>query len=87
MSPKQTTSKKLACNRNRKIKMQITNEIKPTPEMIALASTFKGAITKIPTGKRVTRGPSKKPGESGSVRHVEYSDAIEYKMYGGDDQH
>jgi hypothetical protein len=41
---------------------------KPTPEMIELAAAFKGTVQKIPTGKRITRGPSKKPGESGSLR-------------------
>jgi hypothetical protein len=46
--------------------MQLDHATKPTPEMIALAATFKGKVTKIPQGKRVTRAPSKKPGESGS---------------------
>ena len=43
---------------------------KPTPEMIALAVTFKGKVTKIPAGKRTTRGPSKKPGVSGSRQGI-----------------
>ena len=47
--------------------MKTNDVIKPTPEMLALAAAFKGKITKIPTGKRVTRVPSKKPGQSGSL--------------------
>ena len=40
-----------------------------TPEeMQALLASYKGPITKIPTGKRVTRKPSKKPGQSGSLQ-------------------
>jgi hypothetical protein len=46
-----------------------TNEAqKPTPEMLAALAAYKGKITKIPAGKRVTRPPSKKPGESGSLQ-------------------
>lgn len=41
---------------------------KPTPEMLALIASYTGKIQKIPTGKRVTRPPSKKPGQSGSLQ-------------------
>jgi hypothetical protein len=40
----------------------------PTPEMLALVANYNGPITKIETGKRVTRKPSKKPGQSGSLQ-------------------
>ena len=44
--------------------MQLDHAQKPTPEVIALAATFKGVVKKIATGKRTRRGPSKKPGQS-----------------------
>jgi hypothetical protein len=72
--------------------MQLDHAQKPTPEMIALAATFKGAIQKIPTGKKTRRGPSKEPGQSGDRWRVDYSPAAHdnevYGTYGGgDDQH
>ena len=39
---------------------------KPTPEMLALVASYTGEVKRIPQGKRTTRGPSKKPGVSGS---------------------
>ena len=41
---------------------------KPTPEMLALVASYRGRIKRIPQGKRTTRGPSKKPGVSGSLQ-------------------
>ena len=41
---------------------------KPTPEMLALVANYTGKVKRIPQGKRVTRGPSKKPGQSGSLQ-------------------
>jgi hypothetical protein len=41
---------------------------KPTPEMLELVANFKGPIKQIPAGKRTRRGPSKKPGVSGSLQ-------------------
>jgi hypothetical protein len=41
---------------------------KPTPEMLELAANYTGKIKQIPTGKRTRRGPSKKPGVSGSLQ-------------------
>jgi hypothetical protein len=42
---------------------------KMTPdEMKAAVAAYTGPITKIPTGKRTTRAPSKKPGQSGSLK-------------------
>jgi hypothetical protein len=37
-------------------------------EQLAALAAYTGSIQKIPTGKRVTRKPSKKPGESGSLQ-------------------
>jgi hypothetical protein len=37
-------------------------------EQEAALAAFTGTVRKIPTGKRTTRGPSKKPGESGSLQ-------------------
>jgi hypothetical protein len=58
--------------------------------MIALAATFKGAIQKIPAGRRTRRGPSKKPGQSGSRWEVDYTPAAldnkVYGTYGGGDE-
>jgi hypothetical protein len=49
--------------------MKNEDAIKLTPdEMQALLASYKGPIQKIPTGKRTTRGPSKKPGQSGSLQ-------------------
>jgi hypothetical protein len=48
--------------------MKKDDKIKPTPEMMALISSYTGPIRKIPEGKRTTRGPSKKPGVSGSLQ-------------------
>ena len=36
--------------------------------MLALVANFAGPIKKIPEGKRTRRGPSKKPGVSGSLQ-------------------
>jgi hypothetical protein len=42
---------------------------KPSAEMLALAANFDTSkIKRIPQGKRVTRAPSKKPGQSGSLQ-------------------
>jgi hypothetical protein len=41
---------------------------KPTPEMLALAASYVGEVKRIPAGQRVTRKPSKKAGESGSLK-------------------
>jgi hypothetical protein len=41
---------------------------KPTPEMVALAASYIGEVKRIPAGKRTRRGPSKKPGVSGSLQ-------------------
>lgn len=40
---------------------------KPTPEMLALVANYVGEVQLIPEGKRTRRGPSKKPGVSGSL--------------------
>ena len=37
-------------------------------EQQAAIAAFKGTIQKIETGKRTRRGPSKKPGQSGSLQ-------------------
>jgi hypothetical protein len=37
-------------------------------EMKAALAAYTGPIKKIPAGKRTTRGPSKKPGQSGSLQ-------------------
>ena len=70
--------------------MQLDHAQKQTPEMIALAATFKGAVKKIATGKRTRRGPSKKPGQSGSRWEVDYSPAAHdnqvYGTFGGGDE-
>ena len=41
---------------------------KPTPEMPALVANYVGEVKQIPLGKRTRRGPSKKPGVSGSLQ-------------------
>jgi hypothetical protein len=41
---------------------------KPTAEMLALIANYRGPIKQIPEGKRTRRGPSKKPGVSGSLQ-------------------
>jgi hypothetical protein len=49
--------------------MKNPDAIKLTPdEMKAALAAYTGPIRKIPTGKRTTRGPSKKPGQSGSLQ-------------------
>jgi hypothetical protein len=51
------------------MKMQKDDATKLTPdEMQALLAAYKGPVRKIPTGKRTRRGPSKKPGQSGSLQ-------------------
>jgi hypothetical protein len=50
-------------------------------EQLAALAAFKGPITKIPTGKRVTRKPSKKPGESGSLQGT-WTEAHDRWAYG-----
>jgi hypothetical protein len=55
--------------------MKTDHAQKLTPdEMNAALAAYTGPIKKIPTGKRVTRAPSKKPGDSGSWRHVHWGE-------------
>jgi hypothetical protein len=54
--------------------MKTDESQKPTPEMLALVANYRGTIKRIPEGKRTRRGPSKKPGESGSWRHVHWGE-------------
>ena len=70
--------------------MKNQDAIKLTPdEMKALVASYTGEIRKIPTGKRTTRGPSKKPGQSGDRWRVDYTPAAfdneVYGSFGGDD--
>jgi hypothetical protein len=52
-----------------------------TDEMQALLAAYKGPIKKIPTGKRTRRGPSKKPGQSGSLKGA-WTEALDRKCWG-----
>jgi hypothetical protein len=51
-------------------------------EMQTLATNYIGPIKKIPVGKRTTRGPSKKPGESGDWRHVQFTEDLHNEVWG-----
>lgn len=63
--------------------MQTDHAQKLTPaEMKAALAAYTGPIRKIPAGKRSTRAPSKKAGESGSWRHVEYTSALDNEVWG-----
>jgi hypothetical protein len=67
---KPTTSKTLALHiakGSSKMKNQDAQKLTPD-EMQELLASYKGPIKKIAIGKRTTRGPSKKPGESGSLQ-------------------
>ena len=62
--------------------MKKDDKTKPTPEMMTLISSYTGPIRKISEGKRVTRGPSKKAGQSGNWRHVEYTSDLDNEVWG-----
>jgi hypothetical protein len=71
LKPEPTTSKSwrvIVCKGY--LKMKTDESQKPTDEMLALVANYRGKIKRIPQGKRVTRPPSKKPGESGSRQGI-----------------
>jgi hypothetical protein len=48
------------------IKLSVAEQKAELDKMKAVLAAYTGPVRKIPQGKRVTRAPSKKPGESGS---------------------
>jgi hypothetical protein len=62
--------------------MQTDHAQKLTPaEMQAALAAYTGPIKKIPEGKRTTRAPSKKPGQSGDRWRVDYTANLDNEVY------